>query len=180
MELKAINNWVFVRRDAQESEHCGLIISDEAQIKNMLGEIVSIGNENIAKPGQRVHIPHYQVNDYEVRGEELAVMKDDMLFAIEEDGEFRPINGFVKVRKCVNDHVRDYDGNLVLYQTERFIETTHYVEVLDVADDCRKASKSHIGDFCIAPESHDRLQRLLYTKDFMVHEDLIEFMTDGG
>jgi co-chaperonin GroES (HSP10) len=179
MKLKAINNWVFVRRDAQETTHFGLEISDEAQVKNMLGEIVSIGNEDIAKPGQRIHIPHYQVDDYEIQGEEMAVMKDDLLFAIEEDADFIPINRYVKVRKCINDHIRDYDGNLVLYQTEKFIESTHFVEIIAIADDCKTLTSDHIGDVCIAPENDDRLQRLLYSKDYMIHEDLIKFTTDG-
>jgi len=179
MNLKSINNWVLVRRDAQDDTHCGLVISDEAQIKSMVGEVVSNGGNKFVEAGQRVHIPHFQVIDYSVRGEELAAVKGDLLFAVQEGDDFRPINGYVKVRKCVNDHVRGKDDEVVIYRTENFIEKTNYVEVLSVAPDCTKISDADVGSFCVAPESNDRLQRLLYSKDYMIHEDLIEFTTEG-
>ena len=39
-------------------------------------------------------------------------------------------------RKCVNDHWRRKDGTVLLYRTEKAVDTTNWVEVLMVSDAC--------------------------------------------
>ena len=177
--MRAINGWVFIERDEQADTHCDLLISDKAKIKSMVGRVAVVEDGLSVSKGDRVHIPHYQVMDVFVAGTEYAVVKAGTLFAIEREGIFHPINGYVKVLKCVNDHLRGESGEVVIYQTENFIEKTRIVEILALAEDCKSIPSDRIGDFCHAPESDERLQRLLYTKEYMVHEDLIEFTTPG-
>jgi co-chaperonin GroES (HSP10) len=177
--LRAIGNWVFIRRDEQKDTHNGLEISEKAQVKSYEGCVESVGNKDFIKDGERVLIPHYQTVDYDINGEEFAVVKVGNLFAKEKGGEFLPINGFVKVLKCQNDHIRDEKGDVALHMTDGFIETTNWVEILDVADDCKHLTKEDIGKFCVAPESSDDLQRILYSKEYCLKESAIEFATDG-
>jgi co-chaperonin GroES (HSP10) len=177
--FRAIGNWVFIRRDEKENKYNGLEISDKAKVKNYQGQVECAGNDKFVTSGERVLIPHYGVQDYEVDGEEYAVAKVGDLFAKEEGDGFLPINGFVKVLKCQNDHVMGEDGEIALHMTDGFIEQTNWVEILDVADDCKHLTKEDIGSFCIAPESSDDLQRILYSKEYCLKESAIEFVTDG-
>ena len=177
--MRAINDWVFIKRDKQKEDYEGLAVSEKAQIKNMVGEVAFVSEGQPVSVGQRVHLPHFQVMEAEIDGVEYAVVKSDKLFAVEKNGVFVPINGYVKVIKCVNDHERDEDGDVNFYQTDNFLEKTNFVEILAVADDCVCAEEGHIREFCEAPENNERLQRLLYSKEYMVHEDLIEFTTPG-
>lgn len=177
--IEAIGDNVFILRDPVERKHLDMEISEKALTKNYVGEITSLAGYKNVTIGDRVLIPHYGVIDYEVDGEEYAVVKHSKLFAKIEDGEHKPINGFVKVRKCVNDHLRDASGEIALYMTENQIENTNWVEVIDVADDCKNMRKEYIGMFCVAPESSENLQRILYSKDYMLLESEIEFLTTG-
>jgi co-chaperonin GroES (HSP10) len=162
-----------------EKTHLGVDISEKALTKNYRGVITHAGNDKIVTIGQRVHIPHFKVVDYDIDGEEYAVTKESDLFAIEDGTAYVPINRHVLVRKCVNDHMRDEAGEIVLHMTDGFIELTNWVEIIDVSDDCEHITREDIGSFCVAPESSEKLQRILYSKDFMLHESAIEFVTDG-
>ena len=177
--IKAVGDNVFILRDRIEDHHLGMKISQKALTKNGVGEITAVGSYNSVTIGDRVLIPHYGVIDCEVDGEEYAVVKQGKLFARIQGDEYIPINGFVKVLKCVNDHVRDSSGEVALYMTENHIENTTWVEVVDVAEDCESMKKDYIGMFCVAPESSENLQRILYSKEYMLHESEIEFLTTG-
>lgn len=173
--LKAINGNVFIKRDATETEREGVLISDGAQVGSCFGEIVAIdGSCKFAKAGDSVNIPHFGVKDIEYDGEVYALCKADRLFLV--NGE--PVNGYVQVRKCENDHIRDESGEIALYMTEKHIEYSMWVEILVVADDCRRIPKKWEGLFAPSPESDERLARIGYTKEFCLHEDLIEFLTE--
>ena len=172
-----MNGWVFVRRDAQETTFAGMEVSEGAQVLNVLGTVAFVEAGECVDVGDRVHLPSYQVSDVVVRGEEYAIVQASRLFAIEKNGVFTPINGYVKTLKCVNDHERDDDGAIVLYRTDTHLEKTNYVEITGVAKDCKHVTEADIASMFYAPESHDRLQRVLYTKEFMIHEDLIAFTT---
>lgn len=176
--FKPINAWIFIRRDETEAKHLGLDISEGARVKSLTGT-VAFGDGQTVKPGDRVHLPHYKVVDYEIFGVEYAVVKESDLFAIEKHGIFHPINQYVKVRKCENDHIRDESGDIALYMTENNIQFTNWVEILEVADDCHPALKENIGWFFVAPENDENVRRLGHSYDYMVHESLIEFITDG-
>jgi co-chaperonin GroES (HSP10) len=175
MNFSAINDWVFIRRDEQDKTFLGLEISEKALTKKKTGVITHSVDNQLRNCG--VHIPHYRVEDYDIGGESYAVVRGGDLFALKNDSTYRPINGYVKVRKCVNDHYRDEDDEIFLYRTDEAVEETTWVEIVDVADDCEHITKEDIGGFCISPESHDKLQRLEYSKDYMLHESLIEFVT---
>lgn len=177
--MKALGSWIFIKRLPVEKKHLGMEISEKALTKNYAGEITASGCYKNVTVGDRVLIPHYGVIDYEVDGEEFAVVRQGKLFAKITDDEYSPINGFVKVRKCVNDHIRDESGAIALHMTENHIENTTWVEVIDVAEDCKNMRKEYIGMFCVAPESSENLQRILYSKDYMLHEDEIQFLTTG-
>ena len=177
--MQAICNWAFIKRNEQLATHMGLEISEKALTKNYEGVLKSTGNDKFVTNGDAVLVPHYGVTDYLVDGVEYAVAKVSDLFAMKEGDSYRPINNYVKVRKCVNDHIRGEDEEIVLHMTDGFIENTTWTEIIDVADDCKHLTKSDIGMFCVAPESSDLLQRILYTKDYCLHESAIEFVTTG-
>ena len=178
--FKAIGDWVFIERDPMDKNHLGLEYSEKVLTKNYMGVITNSGsNYKFVTTGQKVHLPHFGVTDYVINGIEYAVVRDGDLFAIKSDSAFVPINQHVLVRKCVNDHERDGDGEVTFYRTDKHIETTQWVEIIDVSDDCKHITREDIGSFCIAPESSEKLQRLLYSKDFCLHESAIEFVTDG-
>jgi co-chaperonin GroES (HSP10) len=177
MSFKAIGDWVFIRRDAIETTHLGLDISEKALTKNYMGVITDSGSYKSVTTGQKVHLPHFGVTDYVIDGIEYAVVRDGDLFATKSDSAFLPINQHVLVRKCVNEHMCDVNGNTTLYMTDEFIETTNWTEIIDVSDDCEHLTKDDIGKFCVAPESSEKLQRILYSKDFCLHESAIEFVT---
>jgi co-chaperonin GroES (HSP10) len=175
--FKAIGSYVFIKRDEMDTNHLGLEYSEKALTKNYVGVITNSGSDKFVTTGQKVHLPHFGVTDYVIDGIEYAVVRDGDLFAIKSDSAFVPINKHVLVRKCVNDHVRDTAGEIALHMTDGFIETTNWVEIIDVSDDCEHITREDIGSFCIAPESSEKLQRILYSKDFCLHESAIEFVT---
>jgi co-chaperonin GroES (HSP10) len=177
--MKAINGNVFIERLPQEKKHLGLHVSEKALTKNFLGVIRHIESDNFVTIGDVVHIPHYGVQDIEVDGTEYALTKASKLFAKRNGDSYQPINKYVKVRKCTNDHIRDKSGEIALYMTENHIEKTEWVEIIEVAGDCKTMCDRYLGMFCVAPENSERLARIGYTEDFCLHEDEIRFVTDG-
>lgn len=179
-QIRAINGNVLVRRDADITELHGMAVGENAVAKALTGEVVASDSPFVAA-GDRVHIPHQRAKamDYSVDGMEFASVKGSDLFAVEKDGTFHPVNRYVLVRKCVNDHIRDESGAIALYMTDNHIETTNWVEILEIAEDCELYGDWAVGMFCVCPERDDRLQRIGYTKDFCVHEELVKFVTDG-
>lgn len=177
--MKAVNDNVFIKRFETEESVGEIEISEKALTKNSIGVISAVERDKNVTIGDVVHIPHFGVLDFEVDGTEYAVTKHSKLFAKKQGDTFVPINRYVRIRKCINDHIRDASGEIALYMTENHIETTNWVEVIDVAEDCKHIKREHIGLFCVSPESSDYLQRILYSKDFMLHEDQIKFLTDG-
>lgn len=180
--IQANADHVFIKRYPMEKTFLGLDISEKALTKNYIGRIEAINDsyKNVGLGvGDDIHVPHYMVNDVEIDGTEYAITKVGDLFAKKEGDTYLPVNGYVLVRKCENDHIRDESGEIALYMTENHIEHTHWVEVIAVADDCKMMDKKYIGYFCVAPESDDKLQRILYSKDYCLHESLIKFVTPG-
>ena len=167
------------RRDPQETTHLGMAVSQKALTKNLNGVITHIETDKNVTIGSRVHVPHYNVKEFIIDGIEYAVAKAGDLFAKLEGDAYQPINGYLKVRKCENDHVRGEDDEIVLHMTDKHIEATNWVEIIGVADDCKHITSEDIGMFCVAPESDEKLARILYSKEYMLHESKIEFLTDG-
>jgi len=155
--MEAINGNVFIRRDLKEDHGFSVEISEKALTSSLVGEITHIESDKIVGIGDRVHLPHYNVKDALINGDEYAVVKYGELFAKEEGDTFIPLNRFVKTRKCENDHIRDDKGDVALFMTDGFIETTNWVEIIDVADDCEWFTEEDIGSFCVAPENDQLL-----------------------
>lgn len=175
-DIKARNGMVFAIRDEAESSRGGIDISEGAIVKSMDATIAFCDdNCGFAESGDRIHLPHFGVDDIEIDGVEYATFRDSRLFFANGS----PINKYVLVRKCEEDHVRDESGEIALYMTDKHIETTNWCEVLECADDCQSMSNEYQGLFTPLVESDERLARLGNSKDFCVHEDLIKFVTEG-
>jgi len=88
-------------------------------------------------------------------------------------------NRRVMVRKCVNDHVRDENGDVLIYKPDEVYEDTNTCEVVDVADDCRIFQKEHIGGFVEMPEYIEGFELFnkdleLWIADERILDDVIE------
>ena len=178
--MEAINGNCFILRDEKKEVYDGIAISEKAQVKDYEGTVAFIDGCDALQAGDRVHVPHYATQDYELDGREYVIAKAGDLFAKKVGDTYLPVNRFVKLRKCTNDHIRDESGEIALFMTEKHIEETNWCEIIDVADDCEWIERKYIGYFCVAPESDNKLQRILRTKDFCLHEEKIEFLTDGA
>lgn len=180
-KIQPIAGNVFLkRRTNRESELYGLHISQGASVGSCDAEIVAIdGKCPCATAGDIVHVPHYGVIDMEYDGVDYATCKADRLFVAKRGGKWVPINGYVKVRKCENDHIRDESGDIALYMTDNHIETTNWVEIVDIADDCDMMRREYIGMYTPLEESDERLARIERTSDYCIAEELIKFVTDG-
>ena len=66
--------------------------------------------------------------------------------------QVRPVNDFLLVLKCVNDHIRNDNGEVVIWRTEYNYDTTNFARVEDVGNKCKYWSKDDIGEFVHCPE----------------------------
>lgn len=180
--IRPIGDRVFVIRDPDEDELMGMKVGDRAVVKSLRGTVCAVGPKcKTVKCGMIIHLPHgmASIEDCVIDGLEMACVQESDLFAIEDNGEFQPINRYIRVRKCTNDHIRDESGAIALFMTDNHIEETNWCEIIEVAPECEWVSNKYRGYFLVAPESDDKLQRILRTKDWCVHESLIKFITDG-
>jgi len=179
-EIKPINGQIFLERDARDETHSDMYVSEKAQVDNLKATVAFCEADSVLLVGERTLVPYYNAQNVVVDGRELTTTKAGNLFAKEKtDGSYQPINDFVMVRKCENEHVLDSSGDIALYMTEHYIEFTQWVEVIDVGAGCKHIKPEHIGLFCVAPEDDERLARIGYSKDFCLREDAIEFLTTG-
>lgn len=91
----------------------------------------------------------------------------------------RLLHDWIRVRKCVNDHIRNDDGSVLLYRTDYDHDTTWFAEIIDVGPECRIVLRKDIGGKVLLPEMHNDLKRLI-GEDFVVRErsGLIQFIVD--
>lgn len=54
----------------------------------------------------------------------------------------KPLNDYVLVRKCVNDHIRSGDGEVLIYLTDHSHEQTNWAEILDCGPKCSATMKA--------------------------------------
>ena len=179
--INAINDWVFTKRNSDITGIGDIVVGEGAYAKNQRAVVFSSSSPAFSV-GDTVLLPHYKgmVVETVVDGESYTAIKSANIIAVMRDGKPIPVNKNILVRKCTNDHIRDESGAIALYMHENYIENTQWVEILDFAEDVETIPASCIGWFCQAPESSDGLQRVESTKDYMLKEDLIEFITDGG
>lgn len=94
--------------------------------------------------------------------------------------KIRPINRQIYVRKCTTG-VRVESagdayyivGNVIVPDT--YGDSSHWAEILDVADDCVLFNKTHIGGFVRLAEWKPRHMRsVIPEKEFIVKEQLFE------
>ena len=64
----------------------------------------------------------------------------------------KPLNDFVLVRKCINDHIRNESGDVVIYRTDHGFEQTNWAEILDIGPKCSETMKSMKGFMVQCPE----------------------------
>jgi len=90
--------------------------------------------------------------------------------------DIKLMNRHLLVRKCINDHIRDSNGDVLIYKPDEMYETTNWAQILDVADDCKEFTKDHVGCLIECPEYGNFLHRLGDygdSEDFLVKEDEI-------
>lgn len=177
--MKPINDNVFILPHDEKDHGFEIEVSENALTRNYKGVVLFCEEDKNVTIGDEVLIPHYGVLDIEYDGQEIALTKASKLFAKRQGESYRPINQYVKIRKCENDHIRDESGEIALFMTANHLESTNWVEIVDVSDECKKMRKEYIGMFCVSPEECENLSRIGYTKDFCLHEDEIHFVTDG-
>jgi translation initiation factor 6 (eIF-6) len=79
-------------------------------------------------------------------------------------------------RKCVEDHVRDTDGRVLVHMTDEFIQTTLWFQILKVGKDCKFLGNDILANnevFMYFPEWDDG-QHALGNDLFMVDESMME------
>ena len=92
-----------------------------------------------------------------------------------------PIGKRILVRKCVQDHVRDSEGKVLLFMTDHSYEQCNTVEIVDVADDCQEFRREHIGNFIQVPERIEGIEELNLDEGlFFIRESIIEDAVEVG
>lgn len=79
-------------------------------------------------------------------------------------------------RKCIEDHVRDDDGEILVAMTDEHINHTLWFEILKVGKDCRSISNEHLANsrmFMYFPEWDDGMH-YLGNNLFLVDEKMME------
>jgi hypothetical protein len=74
--------------------------------------------------------------------------------------ELKPLGEWVLVNKCFNDHLRQADGEVLLYMPESKRQTTDWCEILDVGPKCRVIRREMCDGrhFVIVPELDNRME----------------------
>lgn len=178
--MRQIGNRVFAERFAPESGIGSISVSEGAVVANLRAVVADSPEGCAARPGDVVHLPHYGVVDAVVGGKEYAVFDAGEVFAVERGGDWYPVNGYVRVRKCYTDHVRGEGGEVAIYLPDGVVEETNWVEIVAVAGDCNAVCAEDVGGFCPSPEESPKLRRLGRTKDYMLHEGEIAFVANEG
>ncbi len=95
--------------------------------------------------------------------------------------KIRPINRKLLVRKCVNDHARDENGEVLIYLPDESYEQCYFVEILKVSDDCRQFTQDMIGKGIQVPDFITGLQGIDQEAGlFMVSEDILDECLEMG
>ena len=182
-KIRPLNGWAFVIRDKEETkqgEDVTVFLAEKWRSKNRKGTVYAVAENDLVKAGDRILLPHFGVEEMVIGGQSMAMVNIKNLYAKlipGEDGEkIIPINRYVRIKKCYNDHIRDVDERVLVYLTDQAVEDTNWVEIINVAEDCKKIKRDYIGYLCEAPEMSDQLQRIGFTNDFMLHEDKIEWL----
>jgi hypothetical protein len=72
----------------------------------------------------------------------------------------RPNGSFVYVRKCKTDHIRDENGKILLYRTEKDVETSNIAEIIAIGPDCKEFSRDDVGRAVEIPDGLSGVYRL--------------------
>lgn len=92
-----------------------------------------------------------------------------------------PLGRRIVVRKCVNDHVRDENGEVTIWMPDQVYEQTNTCEIIDVSEDCKLYTAEHIGTFIEVPEFIDGLDAL--DEDlglFFIREEVADVAPEMG
>jgi len=81
-----------------------------------------------------------------------------------------PFGSMVYCRKCVNDHIRDKNGDVLLYLDDNSYDgnpngTGTWAEIIGVGPECEYLTDANIGNFCLLPEMANGMSRLGLIED---------------
>jgi len=78
--------------------------------------------------------------------------------------------------KCVNDHIRDESGEVLVAHTDEYIDTTLWCEVLKVGKDCKYLRPEHLEKkvFMHIPEWEGRGWNKIGPNLFIISEKLMD------
>lgn len=86
-----------------------------------------------------------------------------------------PYGTWMIIRKAENDHIRDDDGNVLLYRTETDFDMTNWCEILVVGPYCVHFTPEDVGSFVLAPELDAGMVRLgAFTEEYKDTGKLIQ------
>lgn len=83
----------------------------------------------------------------------------------------------ILLRKCVEDHVRDDDGKVLVHMTDKYIDTTLWCEVVSIGKQC-KYLRTELLDahkvFMSIPEFEGRGWHKIGDNLFVIREHLMD------
>jgi len=79
----------------------------------------------------------------------------------------------ILVRKCFRDHIKDENGDVLLYRTELASDTTNWFEIIAVSPQCRYFRQEHIGNYLHCPEWTAGFNRV-GDSEWALHEKLLD------
>ena len=78
----------------------------------------------------------------------------------------------IVVRKCIHDHIRDDDGDVLLFRTDHDYEQTNWAEIIDVGTGCKEFTHDDIGKFVMCPEWTNDMS-FLQDNEYIIRESAI-------
>lgn len=167
--MKPINGKAIVKREPVVDELCGLKVSERSAYINPVATVVSSAIKGI-ECGDVVLLSDFgcaEIGHY-------TSVSDESIIAIHST-HWIPRHDYVLIRKCFVDHVRNEDGEVLLYMPDTVVEVTEFVEILDIGSECVFVKPEHIGRFTGSPEFSEDLHRIENTEDFLLKEKHIKF-----
>lgn len=84
----------------------------------------------------------------------------------------KPANNFLLVLKCVNDHIRNEDGEVLIWRSDYNYDTTTFARVEAVGPKCKYWENEDVGVFVHCPEYANGLYNI-GDGYWVVREDLV-------
>lgn len=76
--------------------------------------------------------------------------------SIHDPEKARPLNDFVLLLKCTNEHVKDDDGKILIVLTDKSLDRTNWLEIVAIGPKCKDLAPDCVGKLVHLPNwSHD-------------------------